>query len=182
MKLYIIGGRAKNGKNTLANFLKEELKKKGYKPCIMHITEPLYAYARNYFEYNERSGEKPREFLQKMGIEVIREQLGKKTFLLDRLKEDIEILVNFFDTFIIADARLLDEFEYLTKEYGDVTTIKVERERFDDGLSAEEKKHITETEVDKYKSYNYIIKNTGIEDLKESAKEIISAEEGETYE
>ena len=52
MKVYIIGGKAKNGKNTFAKFLKEELKNNGYKPCIMHLTEPLYSYAKNYFEYN----------------------------------------------------------------------------------------------------------------------------------
>jgi len=41
--------------------------------------------------------------------ELIKNKLGKKTFLLDRTKEDIEILSNFFDTFIITDMRLKDE-------------------------------------------------------------------------
>ena len=84
MKLYIIGGKAKSGKTTLGKFLHEELKNYGYKPCVMHITEPLYSYARNYFEWDDRTDEKPREFLQKMGIEIIKEKLGKETFLLDR--------------------------------------------------------------------------------------------------
>ena len=53
MKIYVIGGKAKSGKNTFGNYLKEQLKDYGYKPCIIHITEPLYGYAKNYFEYDE---------------------------------------------------------------------------------------------------------------------------------
>ena len=100
MKIYVIGGKAKSGKNTFGEYLREELKEYSYKPCVMHITEPLYGYARNYFEWNGNDRDKPREFLQKMGIEIIKEKMGKKDFLLNRLYEDIEILSNFFDTFI----------------------------------------------------------------------------------
>ena len=89
MKIYVIGGKAKCGKNTFGEYLREELKDYGYKPCVMHITEPLYTYARNYFEWNGNDQDKPREFLQKMGIEIIREKLGKKNFLLKRLYEEL---------------------------------------------------------------------------------------------
>lgn len=182
MKLYVIGGKAKNGKNTLANFLKSELKDYGYKPCVMHLTETLYSYARNYFEWNEQSDEKPREFLQKMGIEIIKEKLGKKTFLLDRTIEDIEILSCFFDIFIITDARLQVEFEYLKEKFSDVITIKLERDQFDDGLSENEKEHITEKDLENYNNFDYKVKNSSINDLKKAAREIVSAEEGEVYE
>lgn len=179
MKLYVIGGKAKNGKNTFAKFIKAELKERGYKPCIMRITEPLYSYARNYFEWDEQNDEKPREFLQNMGIEVIKEKLGKKTFLLDRIVEDIEILSCFFDTFIIADARLQMEFEFLEEKYNEVVTIKLERENFDDGLTESEKKHITEVDLENYNSFDYKVKNSSIVDLKKAATQIVSIEEGE---
>ena len=42
MKIYLISGKAKSGKTTFGKFLQEELKNYGYKPCVMHITEPLY--------------------------------------------------------------------------------------------------------------------------------------------
>ena len=96
MKVFVIGGKARCGKNTFGEYLKEQLKDYGYKPCIMHITEPLYGY-----DWDEKEDEKPREFLQKMGIEIIREKMGKKNFLLTRLMEDIDILRNFFDVFIL---------------------------------------------------------------------------------
>lgn len=177
MRIFVIGGKAKSGKNTLGDYLREELKDYGYKPCVMHITSPLYAYARDYFEWDGNENTKPREFLQKMGIEIIQKKLGKKDFLLNRLYEDIEILSEFFDTFIICDARLIHEFESIRKKYSDVVTIKLERDHYKDDLTSEERKHITETELDKYNDFDYIIENQKLAELKTSAMEIVKNEE-----
>jgi len=177
MKIFVIGGRAKAGKNTFGDFLREELKDYGYRPCVMHITEPLYSYARTYFDWNGNEDEKPREFLQKMGIDIIRDKLGKKDFLLNRLYEDIEILSNFFDAFIITDARMIHEFEALKAKYEDVVTIKLERNHYDAKLTEEEANHVTEKEIDLYKDFDYVIENRSLADLKVAALEIIRNEE-----
>ena len=177
MKIYVIGGKAKCGKNTFGEYLKEQLKDYSYKPCIMHLTEPLYSYAKNYFSWNELEEEKPREFLQKMGIEIIQEKLGKKDFLLNRLFEDIEILSNFFDTFIITDARLVNEFESIKNHFDDVTTIKIERNNYNSMLTSEEENHRTEKEIDQVDNFDYIIENTSLDDLKRQALEIVRKEE-----
>lgn len=177
MKIYVIGGKAKCGKNTFGEYLREELKDYGYKPCVMHLTEPLYSYARNYFEWNGNDADKPREFLQKMGIDIIRDKLGKKDFLLNRFYEDVEILSNFFDTFIITDARLIHEFLSIKNKYGDVVTIKLERKNYKDGLSFDEANHITENEIRNYTDFDYIIENRSLDELKEAAIEIVRNEE-----
>ncbi len=177
MKIFVIGGGAKAGKNTFGEFLREELKDYGYKPCVMHITEPLYSYARNYFEWNGNEEDKPREFLQKMGIEIIQQKLGKKDFLLNRIFEDIEILSNFFDAFIITDARLIHEFESFKEKYSEVVTIKIVRHGHDDRLSEEEANHITEKEITGYNDFDYIIENRDLDELKRAALEIIRNEE-----
>lgn len=184
MKIYIIGGKAQCGKNTLAKFIKEEIKEKGQKACLMRITGPLYSYAKNYFEWNEQSDEKPREFLQQMGIQVIKNKLGKETFLVDRLAEDMEILAEFFDVFIISDARLKMEFQYFKEKYDNTTAIVVERDAFDVGLTNSEKIHITETDLDNFDDYDYKVVNTGILNLKQCAKTIVeeTLEEVENYE
>ena len=173
MKIFIIGGCARSGKSTFGNLLKEELKDYGYKPCVMQITNPLYSYAENYFNYDPNKDQKPREFLQKMGIEIIKEKLGKKDFLLNRLYEDIEILSNFFDVFIITDARLIHEFLSVKAKYDDVVSIKLVRKDYDNKLTLEEKNHITEKEIEMYNDFDYIIYNKGIDSLREEAIEII---------
>lgn len=177
MKVFVIGGKAGSGKTTFGEYLREELKDYSYKPCVMHITEPLYAYAKNYFDWNSRTQEKPREFLQKVGYDIIREKMGKKTFLLDRLFEDIEVLSNFFDTFIITDARLAEEFEAIKNKYHDVVTIKLERDNYDSNLTEEEKNHITEKDIDNYNDFDYTVENSTLKDLKRVALEIIRNEE-----
>lgn len=177
MRIFVIGGKAKCGKTTFGEDLREQLKQYGYNPCVMHITAPLYGYAKNYFEWNENTDPKPREFLQKMGTEIIREKLGKKDFLLDRLFEDIEILSNFFDTFIITDARLIYEFESIRNRYDDVVTIKIVRKNYDNYLSEEEANHITEKGLDNYDDFDYVVYNNSLDDLKNSALEIVRNEE-----
>ena len=168
MKIFIIGGKAKCGKNTFGEMLREELKDYGYKPCVMQITEPLYEYARNYFEWDGNKEEKPREFFQKLGIDIIRDKMGKKYFLLNRLIEDIEILSNFFDCFIITDARMDYEFD------DDVTTIKLIRENYDDELTEEERNHETEKAIDNLKmDFDFVIKNKGLDKLKKEALMVV---------
>ncbi len=179
MRIFVIGGKARCGKSTFGTYLREELKEYGYKPCVMHITEPLYTYAKKYFSWDGDDSTKPREFLQKMGIEIIKEKLGKKDFLLNRVYEDMEILSNFFDTFIITDARLKDEFSSIKNKFEDVVTIKLERDNYDNGLNDEEGSHITEVEIDEVNDFDYVIKNTSLEELKKSAEKIVEEIEGE---
>ena len=112
-----------------------------------------------------------------MGIEIIRDKLHKDHFLIDRLCEDIEILSNFFDTFIITDARLIMEFEELKNRFSDVVTILLRRENYDNGLSDEESKHITETEIDNYDKFDYDILNHNVGEIVKNAKMVIKKEE-----
>ncbi len=174
MRIFVIGGKAKSGKNTFGEMLREELKDYGYKPCVMQLTDPLYNYAKNYFEWDGNKDEKPREFFQKLGIDIIRDKMGKKYFLLNRLFEDIEILSNFFDTFIITDARMDYEFEEIKRQCNEVYTIKIIRENYDDELTEEERNHETEQAIDKLKmDFDFVIKNRGLEDLKKEALAVV---------
>lgn len=178
MKIFILTGKAKTGKTTFGNYLREELKQLGYKPCVMQLTNPLYSYAANYFDWDPNSEEKPREFLQKMGTDIIKEKLGKKTFLLDRLNEDIEILKDFFDTFIITDIRYPEEIDYFKKKYKNVCSIKLLRSDYEDNLTDDERKHITETAMDNIDNFNYILENQSLLSLKNTAHSIVLSEEG----
>ncbi len=177
MKIYLIAGKAKCGKNTFGCYLREELKNYGYKPCVVGITAPLYYYAQNYFDWSPNTDDKPREFLQRMGTEIIKEKLGKKTFLLDRLKEDIDIMQEFFDTFIVTDVRYPEEIEYFKEKYQDVCTIKLIRTNYEDELTANERVHITETAMENFDDFNYIVENESLESLKNTAHIIAKSEE-----
>ena len=176
MKIYLLAGKAGSGKDLMGRYMKTQYDFAGHNACILHITTPLYEYAKNYFSWNGNMNEKPREFLQEMGIEIIQNQLGKKYFLLDRLCEDVEILKNFFDVFIITDGRLLFEFEELKRRFPEIKIIHVIRENYDNHLTENEKKHVTEIEMEDYKDYDYIVRNTSKERLYSEADKIMGIE------
>lgn len=179
MKIFLLAGKAGCGKDLMGNYMKTKYNYKGESACILHITTPLYEYAKNYFSWDGNMKDKPREFLQEMGIEVIKKKLGKKYFLIDRLCEDIDILKHYFDVFIITDGRLIEEFTELKRRFKDIKIIHVIRDNYNNNLSEKEKNHITETEVDLYKDYDYTVNNTSKEELFKQTDKIIEESEVE---
>lgn len=176
MKIYMIGGKARHGKDTVAAFLKKYFEEYGQKVCIMQISSHIKHFAINYFGWDGKEETKPRSLLQKIGTEIVREKMNKPMFFIDRIKEDIEVLDNLFDIAIISDVRLPLEFEEIKKIYPDTKKIHVVRPDLISSLSEEEQKHITETALDNYKDYDYEIINTTIEKLEEDAKKIVKEE------
>ncbi len=177
MKLYLIAGYAKTGKNYFAEMLKEELTKRGKRVCLLRITAPLYHYAYDYFGWNGKEEEKPRQFLQKMGIEYIKEELHMPDFLLNRLFDDIRILDRFFDVGIITDGRLQEEIVKLKNQYPSIITIQLIREQNPSLLTDTEKKHVTEQDLEGYHDFDFVVFNQNDDSLKKEALKIV--EEGE---
>ena len=165
MKLYLICGKARAGKDTFANLIKQEEEKNNKKVCILKLTAPLYRWAEDYFGYDKRKDEKPRELLQTLGYDILQLKLNKKDFLLDYLITTIAVLDNYYDVGIITDGRLVHEIEVLQVNYPSIKTILLTNKK-DNMLTNKEKHHQTEIDLDNYKDFNYIIENKDIEGLK----------------
>lgn len=176
MKIFLLAGKAGCGKDLMGSYMKSRFDYMGEDACILHITTPLYEYAKNYFSWDGDMKDKPREFLQEMGIEVIKNKLGKKFFLIDRLCEDIDILKHYFSVFIITDGRLVSEFNLLRERFPDIKIIHVIRDNYNNNLTDKEKNHITETDMENYKDYDYVIENTTKEHLFKEADKIMDDE------
>lgn len=176
MKIYMIAGKARNGKDTLAGYMKKYFDEYGQKACIMHISNYIKHFAIDYFGWDGSDETKPRSLLQQLGTEIIREKMHKPLFFTNRLKEDIQVIENFFDVVIIADVRLPLEFEEIAKDYPDTVKIHVSRPSLVSELTQEEQKHITETGLDNYDDYDYKIENNTLEELEKSAKGIVKEE------
>lgn len=179
MKVYLIGGKARNGKDTLANIMKEFYEENGEKAAIMHIGNYIKHFAIDYFGWDGNDDTKPRTLLQHLGTDIIRQKMNKPLFFINRLKEDIEVLKNFFDIVIIADVRLPLEFEEIKKIYPDAIKIHIQRPSLVSELTNTEQKHITETALDDYNDYDFKIINNTIEELKEKSENLIKEVENE---
>ena len=169
MEVILIAGKGRHGKDTTGNIIEEYLKEKGFKVARAQISRPLKEYARYYFGWDGREETKPRDLLQQLGTEVIREKLGKEDFFVNRTIEDIEVLSYFFDFLIITDIRLIKKISKVTKPL----KLKIVRKDFDNGFSEEQKHHRTEVELDNYDNFDYIIENTTLDKLKEDTIKII---------
>ncbi len=176
MKIYLLCGKLQHGKDTLGNYIKKQYELRGEKACILHFSSSLKNYARDYFGWNPATDEKPRELLQRLGQEIIREKLHKPYFLIDRLCGDIEVLSSFFDVFIITDGRLPLEIETMKERFESVVTIHINRPNFETS-DTEVNHHITETALDNYDKFDYKVENTTLEKLEKTAEEIVRKEE-----
>lgn len=173
MKIYMIAGKARSGKDTLGDFLIKELEKKGKKPCRIQIAQYIKYYAMKYFGWDGSEETKPRDFLNHLGTDIIRNKINPD-FHIDRLIEDFEVLSHFFDTFVVSDVRFLNEIIKTKNKFNDVVTIRIERES--DELSDKQKNNETETALDDFNDFDFFVDNNGtLENLEEKAKKIIES-------
>lgn len=172
MKLYLICGKARAGKDTFAKLIKQEEEKNNNKVCILKLTAPLYSWAEDYFDYDKEKEEKPRELLQTLGYDILQLKLKKKDFLLDYLITTIEVLDNYYDVGLITDGRLVHEIEVLKEKYPNIKTILLTNKK-DNKLTNKEKNHQTEIDLDDYKDFDYIVENKDMESLKLEALKIV---------
>ena len=159
-KIIVIAGYARSGKNTVANILKELYEANNKKVIINSYTKYLKEYIKDITGEYQDGDNKPREFLQQLGVEIIQDKLGKIRLLIDRQLDDIDIYSYFFDTIIIPDARFPKEIDILKERFNNVYSIKVINNH-DNNLNNKGKNHITENSLDDYSSNNfdYIINN-----------------------
>lgn len=163
IKIIIISGKAKSGKNLIANIIKNNIYNK--KTIILAYAFYLKEYAKNISSWDGNENNKPRTLLQELGIELIKNKIDEN-LLIRRMLEDIEIYSYFFDIVIISDARFANEINVIKDKYEDVITIHVDG--IENDLTDEQRSHITENALDNYDKYDYIIKNNGTKkDLEE---------------
>ncbi len=174
--VYLICGKARSGKDTLAGYLKKELESRGKKVCTVHLVNSLKDMVYHYFGWDGNDETKPRELLQKLGTDIIRNEMHKDMFFINRTLEDMEIISRFYDTFIIPDCRLPIEIKSIKFKYPDTKVIKVIRDGFESELTDTEKSHITETALDNYSDFDVYVHNTTLESLEKAAENI--AKEG----
>lgn len=164
-KIYIISGKASAGKNTVADIIKE---KENDKTIIIAYASYLKEYAKNILNWDGSEDSKPRTFLQELG-DLVKEI--DPMFLVNRIIEDIEVYKHFYNNIIISDARFAFEIENIKDKY---STCVIRVNGKDSMLTETEKMHNTETSLDDYNDYDYVINNNDtIDSLRNNVYEIL---------
>src|SRR5574344_1050344 len=162
MKLFIIGGKSGTGKNELAKMIKKYYDGLGEKSIITEYSKYIKLYAHEMLNWDYDLKTKPRKFLQDMG-EDIRKTISPNIFI-KRMQEDILIYQKYYDNIIICDARLITEFTLMKTKYKNCYTIHLKSD-LENQLNNDERKHITENELDNYLDTDYILFNNSLTKL-----------------
>ena len=166
-KIFILSGKARSGKNVVASLIKNHYEVLGKKCVVISFAKYLKDYAKEILGWDGDESTKPRDFLQQIGVELIKNKISAN-MLINRVREDIEVYSYFYDVIIVSDARFIDEIEVVS----DRIVIKVVGNSSD--LTIEQASHITEHGLDLYDKYDYVINNNGsIEDLKNDVEKVL---------
>ena len=167
--IILISGKARGGKDTSANYIKQQLEKKGYKVVIDRFAKYIKGYLKDYYGWDGvTKNHDIREKLQQLGTEKIKEELNYKSFHAIRLSEDFQIVQDDFDYFLVPDTRFTDEIYTMKAMFGDdiVKTLRIERNSdFTGGLTKEHLQHKSETALDNFDFDSYIHNFGGLNEL-----------------
>jgi len=199
-----ITGKIGSGKDTVADIIKQttqidwEVKKFAGK--LKTIAEILCGVPKFNFEdqefkktqMSEEWGMTYREFLQKLGTEAMRDGLHKNVWinalfadyrpLDDTLRSSMGNVIDYseceFPNWIITDTRFPNEMEAVKRRKGLI--IKVERDlilRKGYSTPTESDLHPSETSLDNYTEWDYVIENNGtLQELNQKVIDILEKE------
>ena len=174
--IILIAGKARSGKNTVSKILESEFIKEKKEVIISPYTKYLKEYIHNITDWNiEDENNKPRDLLQKLSSELIKGKLGLENIFINRQIEDINIYSYFKDVIIINDVRFPKEIDTIKNVFTNVVSIQVKRSNYISGLTKEQLQDVTETSLDNYNNFDYIIENDDIELLKEDTINIFKS-------
>ena len=168
MRIFLIAGKAGCGKNEVANIIKETLSN----TVITSFSKYIKLFTLELTEWDGRDITKPREYLQNMGDKL---RAIDEDFLTKRILEDLEVykregILNV----IISDVRLVHELEYFKNlDNYDVVTIRVNCSNSVRDLTDSERLHHTETALDTYQKFDYVVYNDMNKTLEKEIKELL---------
>lgn len=120
-------------------------------------------YAKELSDWDGSEETKPRDLLQQLGTEIIREKLNKELLFIDRLKDDVDVYNEFFDVVVIKDVRLPIEIDEMKKKFPKAISIHINRINFETELVGGQLKHRTETALEGYQGFDYVVENDTLE-------------------
>ena len=125
-KIFILSGKARSGKTETSKIIENYYKEK---KCItISFAYYLKDYIKRITGWNGDENTKPRELLQHLGIELIKNNIDDK-LLINRILQDIEVFSYFYDIIIISDARLVDEIESIKNKYPGSISIRINNKK-----------------------------------------------------
>jgi len=173
-KIFLIAGKARSGKDTTLQIIKDFYEQNGKSVVKLGFADYIKNYAQKITNWDGKDETKPRDLLQIIGTDIVRNQINKD-FFINRICEDIMVYKYFFDVIIISGERFTNELDIPKKVFKNVKIIEIERPNFTNELTDKQNEHITEHALENYSNYDYLIVNDG--DRKKLEENVITCKE-----
>ena len=171
MKVVLVSGKARHGKDTVAQLLYEELQFSGCKVLITHFADVLKYVCKNFLGWNGKKDEYGRQLLQYIGTDVVRKKYP--SLWADFIAIILDCFSDEWDCVIIPDCRFPNEISTISEKGFETYHIRVVRPGFEDELTSEQRSHISETALDEEIPDEYINNGGTLDDLKHSVSKFV---------
>jgi dephospho-CoA kinase len=167
MRVIAISGKARSGKDTTKDIIAANSN-----VVLMPAFGDAVKEIAQYFDWLGEKDEKGRQLLQDIG------DIGRKYDPMIFINLTINKVLNLApynndDYIIFPDVRYLNELQAIIDSFPNVTTIRIERNATSD-LTEAQRTHQSETELDSYLNFDYIVHNNGtLDDLEREIKFIL---------
>ena len=172
LKVILISGKARSGKDTAAGFIKEELESKGLSVLKINYADYVKFICSKYFGCSSEKNEASRSIWQYIGTDIIRK--NNPDFWVKAVVDLVKVLEpeNLFDVIIIPDTRFPNEITYWMSEGYEVDTIRIIREDYVNDLTSSQKQHLSEIALDDY-LFDYYFSAKTVERLRQKCKDYV---------
>ena len=174
MQIVNISGKAEHGKDTLALILKERLSKVGKSSLILHYGDYLKFLCKTLYGWNGVKDEAGRKLLQEVGTDKIRNVRPDYWVLSVANQVDLLQSINKLPDFVfVPDCRFPNEIEWWAEHGYNQRSVRVIRTNHISRLTEKQLQHPSETSLDDYKHFDFILTAENMEGLDNVAERLM---------
>ncbi len=155
-KVLLFSGKALSGKDTCVGFAKKHFEGQNKKVVRLAFGDLVKFVAEKYFSWNGEKDEIGRSLLQYVGTDKAREIMPN--IWVDMVIMIAKGLFHDYDYILISDCRFINEIDRWKSQGFNTISIRVNRHNFNNGMTDEQKQHLSETSLDDYK-FDYYVNN-----------------------
>ena len=157
MKVCCISAKARHGKDTAAEILKEYLENRGQRVLIIHFADLLKFICKQFFGWDGQKDENGRTLLQYIGTDVVGAK--RPAYWAEFIVSFLQLFENDWDYVLIPDCRYPVEVVTLKNSFVTVL-LRLERPNFNNGLTKAQQEHPSEVAMDNA-DFDVILYNEG---------------------
>lgn len=160
-----MSGKARSGKDTAAEVITD-----GYDAATLAFADDVKTIAYNCYDWNGKKDELGRKLLQDIGTTGRNYNRGIWADKVINRIQEWSLCFSDNQLTVVTDTRYPNEIQQIKHEFSDVVTIRITRD------SVEKLKHPSETALDQWADWDYVVENNG--SLEEFQKKILEIMEG----